>query len=265
MDRKGAVDQPPASIVIPSSAFQGGPFPAETASTTSPPLKAVQEESDIPPPVKAVQKENDLPPPVNAARDQRASQPADVGAPQGLLLRAGLLALFSAPFGFLTYGFFPDVDASVLTTSLLVLIGVGTLFVYIGVTSGPPRPKRQPSTVVVPTKSTPPSIYDTEVMKANATAPLEEGGDEEEPARSRQHASSDKSTRTEFLILYMLFLVCVGLIFFEPIAVMILMAAYYGDDAFCLYIVCVAGLLFIPLMFLPTKTPKVRVDVDETR
>ena len=66
-------------------------------------------------------------------------------------------------------------------------------------------------------------------------------------------------------MLYMLFLVCVGLIFFEPIAVMLLMAAYYGDDAFCLYIVCVAGLLFIPLMFLPTKTPKVRVDVDETR
>ena len=175
------------------------------------------------------------------------------------------MALFSAPFGFLTYGFFPDVDASVLTTSLLVLIGVGTLFVYIGVTSGPPRPKRQPSTVVVPTKSTPPSIYDTEVMKANATAFLEEGGGEEEPARSRQHASSDKSTRGEFLMLYMLFLVCIGLIFFEPIAVMILMAAYYGDDAFCLYIVCVAGLLFIPLMFLPTKTPKVRVDVDETR
>ena len=252
MDRKGAVDQPPASIVIPSSAFQGGPFPAETASTTSPPLKAVQEESDIPPPVKA-------------ARDQRASQPADVGAPQGLLLRAGLLALFSAPFGFLTYGFFPDVDASVLTTSLLVLIGVGTLFVYIGVTSGPPRPKRQPSTVVVPTKSTPPSIYDTEVMKANATAFLEEGGDEEEPARSRQHASSDKSTRGEFLMLYMLFLVCVGLIFFEPIAVMILMAAYYGDDAFCLYIVCVAGLLFSPLFLLDKKTAKVRVDVDETR
>ena len=55
------------------------------------------------------------------------------------------------------------------------------------------------------------------------------------------------------------------MIFFEPIAMMILMAAYYGDDAFCLYIVCVAGLLFIPLMFLPTKTPKVRVDVDETR
>ncbi|MEC8519795.1 MAG: hypothetical protein VXY67_02385 [Candidatus Thermoplasmatota archaeon] len=210
MDRKGAVDQPPASIVIPSSAFQGGPFPAETASTTSPPLNAVQEESDIPPPVKAVQKENDIPPPVKAVQDQRASQPADVGAPQGLLLRAGLLALFSAPFGFLTYGFFPDVDASVLTTSLLVLIGVGTLFVYIGVTSGPPRPKRQPSTVVVPTKSTPPSIYDTEVMKANATAPLEEGGDEEESARSRQHATSDKSTRTEFLVLYMLFLVRFG-------------------------------------------------------
>ena len=252
MDRKGAVDQPPASIVIPSSAFQGGPFPPETASATSPPLKAVQEESDIPPPVKAVQ-------------DQRASQPADVGAPQGLLLRAGLLALFSAPFGFLTYGFFPDADASVLTTSLLVLIGVGTLFVYIGVTSGPPRPKRQPSTVVVPTKSTPPSIYDTEVMKANATAPLEEGGDEEEPARSRQHASSNKSTRTEFLILYMLFLVCVGLIFFEPIAMMIIMAAYFNDDTFCLYIVCVAGLLFSPLFLLDKKTAKVRVDVDETR
>ena len=252
MDRKGADDQSPASIVIPSSAFQGGPFPPETASATSPPVKAVQEENDIPPPVKAVQ-------------DQRASQPADVGAPQGLLLRAGLLALFSAPFGFLTYGFFPDVDASVLTTSLLVLIGVGTLFVYIGVTSGPPRPKRQPSTVVVPTKSTPPSIYDTEVMKANATAPLEEGGDEEEPARSRQHASSDKSTRTEFLILYMLFLVCVGLVFFEPIAMMIIMAAYFNDDTFCLYIVCVAGLLFSPLFLLDKKTAKVRVDVDETR
>ena len=265
MDRKGADDQSPASIVIPSSAFQGGPFPAETASTTSPPLKAVQEESDIPPPVKAVQEEGDIPPPVKAVQDQRASQPADVGAPQGLLLRAGLLALFSAPFGFLTYGFFPDVDASVLTTSLLVLIGVGTLFVYIGVTSGPPRPKRQPSTVVVPTKSTPPSIYDTEVMKANATAPLEEGGDEEEPARSRQHASSDKSTRTEFLILYMLFLVCVGLVFFEPIAMMIIMAAYFNDDTFCLYIVCVAGLLFSPLFLLDKKTAKVRVDVDETR
>ena len=63
----------------------------------------------------------------------------------------------------------------------------------------------------------------------------------------------------------MLFLLCFGLIFLEPIAGMIIMAAYYGDDAFCLYIVCVAGLLFIPLMFLPTKTPKVRVDVDETR
>ena len=46
---------------------------------------------------------------------------------------------------------------------------------------------------------------------------------------------------------------------------MIIMAAYYGDDAFCLYIVCVAGLAFIPLMFLPAKTPRVRVDVDETR
>ncbi|MEC8167718.1 MAG: hypothetical protein VX052_01770, partial [Candidatus Thermoplasmatota archaeon] len=91
------------------------------------------------------------------------------------------------------------------------------------------------------------------------------GGDEEEPVRSRQHASSDKSTRTEFLILYMLFLVCVGLIFFEPIAMMIIMAAYFNDDTFCLYIVCVAGLLFSPLFLLDKKTAKVRVDVDETR
>ena len=46
---------------------------------------------------------------------------------------------------------------------------------------------------------------------------------------------------------------------------MIIMAAYYNDDTFCLYIVCVAGLLFSPLFLLDKKTAKVRVDVDETR
>ena len=66
-------------------------------------------------------------------------------------------------------------------------------------------------------------------------------------------------------MLYMLFLVCFGLILFEPIAGMIIMAAYYGDDNFCLYIVCVAGLLLSPLLLLDKKTAKVRVDVDETR
>ena len=46
---------------------------------------------------------------------------------------------------------------------------------------------------------------------------------------------------------------------------MVVMAAYYGDDNFCLYIVCVAGLLLSPLLLLDKKTAKVRVDVDETR
>ena len=193
MDRKGAVDQPPASIVIPSSAFQGGPFPPETASATSPPVKAVQEENDIPPPVKAVQEE------ATSHPRESGSRPASIAASRcrstaGVAAQSGAVgsvfrAVWISDVRFSGRGRFRSHDVAARPHRR------GHPLRLHRVTSGPPRPKRQPSTVVVPTKSTPPSIYDTEVMKANATAPLEEGGDVEEPARSRQHASSDKSTR----------------------------------------------------------------------
>ena len=38
---------------------------------------------------------------------------------------------------------------------------------------------------------------------------------------------------------------------------MIIMAAYYNDDTFCLYLMLLAGLLLSPLLLLDKKTAKV--------
>ena len=84
------------------------------------------------------------------------------------------------------------------------------------------------------------------------------------PAGSRQHASSDNSVARVFFSVYLMFLMCFGLVVGPAIIEVAVYAFYLGSDTYCQGVCCVTGLLLSPLLLgLAPKSAKVQVD--ETR
>ena len=84
------------------------------------------------------------------------------------------------------------------------------------------------------------------------------------PTGSRQHPSSDNSVARVFFSVYLMFLMCFGLVVGPAIIEVAVYAFYLGDDTYCQGVCCVTGLLLSPLLLgLAPKSAKVQVD--ETR
>ena len=142
---------PPQSIVIHPGYSSTEPLPDLAQSTEQVGL----DDEGLPPPVKAVSTPTS---PAAEPKNQR----------HGLFLRSGLLALFFAPFGFLAYPFMPDVDTSAITTSILVLMLVGVIFIAVGASNGEAQPRPRPRNLTVHAGGRAASIYDLEALEQNA-------------------------------------------------------------------------------------------------
>ena len=214
---------PPQPIVI---------HPGYSSTAALPELAPATEQVDL--------DDEGLPPPVKAVSTPTSPAVEPKNQRHGLFLRSGLLALFFAPFGFLAYPFMPDVDTSAFTTSILVLMAVGVLFIGIGASNGEPRPPPRPRNLNVSVERETSSIYDLAVLEQHA----DDMGNQSvsvppttatEPANSPSNVIRVKSDD------YAMLMVLTGFVFLP----LILIGIAFGGPFVGLYVCC-----FFPEIFL---------------
>ena len=214
---------PPQPIVIHPGYSSTEPLPDLAQSTEQVGL----DDEGLPPPVKAVSTPTS---PAAEPKNQR----------HGLFLRSGLLALFFAPFGFLAYPFMPDVDTSAITTSILVLMAVGVLFIAIGASNGEPRPPPRPRNLNIHTEKETSSIYDLAALEQQA----DDVGNQSMSAPPTTAAQPTKPPSNDIGIKaddYAMLMVLAGFAFVP----LIVIGLAFGDPFIALYCCC-----FFPEIFL---------------